>query len=108
MSVESAEVTVENTGESYTCPPDSALLDAALAAGIHMPHNCRGGACGPCKAQILEGAVDHGWGVSFAITDEGKAPRYCPCGQSQPAPPPTRLRVRNRRAPPGAAPDKTL
>ena len=30
MSAESAEVTVENTGESYTCPPDSALLDAAL------------------------------------------------------------------------------
>ena len=90
---ESCEVTVENTGETYACPPDSALLDAALAAGIHMPHNCRGGACGTCKAKLLEGTVDHGWAMTFAITDEEKAAGFCLCCQSRPKSPRIRLRM---------------
>jgi CDP-4-dehydro-6-deoxyglucose reductase, E3 len=86
-------VTVENTGETYTCPADTPLLDAALAAGIHMPHNCRGGACGTCKAKLLEGSVDHGWVMSFAITDEEKEEGYCLCCQAKPLSPTIRLRM---------------
>lgn len=108
MSADPSDVTVENTGESYTCPPDSALLDAALAAGIHMPHNCRGGACGTCKAQILEGAVDHGWVMSFAISDEEKAAGYCLCCQSKPAAPRIRLRMQHEMAPRAAGEDKIV
>lgn len=95
---DSCEVTVENTGETYTCAPDTPLLDAALAAGIHMPHNCRGGACGTCKAKLLEGTVDHGWAMSFAITDEEKAAGYCLCCQSRPQSPRIRLRMVNEMA----------
>jgi CDP-4-dehydro-6-deoxyglucose reductase len=95
---EPSEVTVENTGESYLCPPHTALLDAALAAGIHMPHNCRGGACGTCKAEILEGEVDHGWTMSFAITDEEKAAGHCLCCQSKPRSPRLRLRMHHPMA----------
>ena len=108
MSAESSEVTVENTGESYTCPPDTALLDAALAAGIHMPHNCRGGACGTCKAQLLEGTVDHGWVMSFAITDEEKAAGYCLCCQSKPTSPRIRLHMVNEMAPRVAGEEKIV
>jgi CDP-4-dehydro-6-deoxyglucose reductase len=92
------EVTVENTGETYLCPYDTALLDAALAAGIHMPHNCRGGACGTCKSQIVEGSVDHGWVMSFAITDEEKAAGHCLCCQSKPRSPRLRLRMEHEMA----------
>jgi CDP-4-dehydro-6-deoxyglucose reductase, E3 len=92
---ESSEVTVENTGETYACSPDTPLLDAALAAGLHMPHNCRGGACGACKAELLDGTVDHGWAMSFAITDEEKAAGYCLCCQSRPTGPRIRLRMVN-------------
>ena len=92
---DSSDVTVENTGETYTCPPDTPLLDAALAAGLHMPHNCRGGACGTCKAKLLEGTVDHGWAMSFAITDEEKAAGFCLCCQSRPTSPRIRLRMVN-------------
>lgn len=80
-----AIVTILNTGESYACPPGVALLDAGLAAGLHIPHSCRGGACGTCKARVAEGAVDHGWVMSFAITDEEKAAGYCLTCQSKPA-----------------------
>lgn len=102
---ETCEVTVENTGETYECPYDTALLDAALAAGIHMPHNCRGGACGTCKAQVLDGAVDHGWVMSFAITDEEKAEGHCLCCQSKPRSPKVRLRMHHAMAPRRAGED---
>ena len=87
------EVTMDNTGERFTCPADTVILDAGLAAGLHMPHNCRGGACGTCKSKILEGQVDHGWVMSFAITDEEKAQGYCLTCQSKPLSPTLRLRT---------------
>ena len=92
---QSSQVVVENTGESYVCPADVILLDAALAAGLHMPHNCRGGACGTCKAQILDGEVDHGWVMSFAISDEEKAQGFCLACQSKPLSPSLRLKMVN-------------
>lgn len=96
---DACEVTVENTGETYVCPPETPLLDAALAAGLRMPHNCRGGACGTCKAQLLEGTVDHGWAMTFAITDEEKAAGYCLCCQSKPRSPRIRLRMQHDMEP---------
>lgn len=71
-SVPVAEIAVDNTGEGFPCPADTTILDAALEAGLHMPHNCRGGACGTCKSMLLEGRVDHGPLMSFAITEEEK------------------------------------
>jgi CDP-4-dehydro-6-deoxyglucose reductase len=96
---DTSDVRVENTGEAYRCPADTVLLDAALAAGLHMPHNCRGGACGTCKARLLEGSVDHGWVMSFAITDEEKEQGYCLCCQSKPRSPGIRLRMVNDMRP---------
>jgi CDP-4-dehydro-6-deoxyglucose reductase, E3 len=76
-------VTVANTGESFLCPPGELILDAGLAAGIPLPHNCRGGACGTCKARVVAGEVDHGWGLSFALSDEEKAAGKCLICQSR-------------------------
>jgi CDP-4-dehydro-6-deoxyglucose reductase, E3 len=76
-------VTVANTGEGFVCPPGELILDAGLAAGIALPHNCRGGACGTCKARVVEGEVDHGWGLSFALSDEEKAAGKCLICQSR-------------------------
>jgi CDP-4-dehydro-6-deoxyglucose reductase len=77
-------VTIADTGQSFLCDPGMAILDAGLIAGIGLPHNCRGGACGTCKSQVLEGSVDHGWVLSFAITDEEKAAGKCLICQSKP------------------------
>ena len=77
-------VTVAGTGQTFRCPADELVLDAGLAAGIGLPHNCRGGACGTCKSQILEGEVDHGWVMSFAISEEEKAAGKCLICQSKP------------------------
>ena len=91
MTAQPSAVIVANTGETYPCPPEATLLDGALAAGLHMPHNCRGGVCGSCKAQILEGAVEHGPRPSIALSAAERAAGYCLCCQSRPRAPQIRL-----------------
>ena len=88
-------VTVANTGQTFTCPEGELILDAGLEAGIGLPHNCRGGACGTCKSQVIEGAVDHGWVMSFAISDEEKAAGKCLICQSKPLTPTLVIRTDN-------------
>jgi len=97
-------VTVVNTGQTFRCPPGELILDAGLEAGIGLPHNCRGGACGTCKSQILEGEVDHGWVMSFAISDEEKSAGKCLICQSRPLTPTLVIRPDNAVAPAEEAP----
>jgi CDP-4-dehydro-6-deoxyglucose reductase len=54
------QVTLKPSGHSYQAAADTTLLQAALDAGLTLPYGCRDGACGTCKAKILEGRVDHG------------------------------------------------
>jgi len=85
-------VEVAQTGESFLCGRDAYVLDAGLEAGLRLPHSCRGGACGTCKSEVLEGEVDHGWVQSFAITEEEKAAGLCLICQSKPLSAVLRLR----------------
>lgn len=75
--MDECRVTIANTGASFSCGRGETILDAALRQGVTLPHNCRGGACGQCKADVVEGAVEHGWVMSFAITDEEKEEGQC-------------------------------
>jgi CDP-4-dehydro-6-deoxyglucose reductase, E3 len=97
-------VTVADTGQTFRCPPGELVLDAGLDAGIGLPHNCRGGACGTCKSQILEGEVDHGWVMSFAISDEEKAAGKCLICQSRPLTPTLVIRPDHAMTPAEDAP----
>jgi NAD(P)H-flavin reductase/ferredoxin len=46
-------------GEAFSATRGDVLLDAALAAGIDMPHDCRAGQCGSCAVSLVDGSV---WG----------------------------------------------
>ena len=97
-------MTVANTGQSFECPAGELVLDAGLTAGLGLPHNCRGGACGTCKSTVLEGAVDHGWVMSFAISDEEKAAGKCLICQSRPLTPTLVIRTDGAMSASEAAP----
>ena len=76
------QITIEPLGREVTCREDQTILDACLRAGVWVPHSCTHGTCATCKAEVLEGDVDHGEASSFALMDfereEGKT-LLCVC-----------------------------
>src|ERR1700722_17122415 len=52
-------VTLSRTGRSFPVNQGEAILDAALRREIWLPHACRGGTCGSCKAVIVAGDVTY-------------------------------------------------
>ena len=49
------------------------VLEAALAAGLRLPHSCRDGVCGACKGKVLAGEVDHGHPAGGALSAAERA-----------------------------------
>jgi CDP-4-dehydro-6-deoxyglucose reductase len=52
-------VTLSRTGKSFPVDQGEMILDAALRQEIWLPHACRGGTCGSCKAIIVAGEVTY-------------------------------------------------
>ncbi|MCB1755198.1 MAG: 2Fe-2S iron-sulfur cluster binding domain-containing protein [Gammaproteobacteria bacterium] len=77
----SFEITIEPLEERVDVEEGQTLLDAALRAGIYLPHACGHGLCGTCKVEVLEGDIDHGEASDFALLpverDEGKCLACC-------------------------------
>lgn len=73
-------IIVEPLGREVECREDQPILDACLRAGVWLPHSCTHGTCATCKAEILEGDVDHGAASSFALMDyERDEGKLLPC-----------------------------
>lgn len=50
-------VTLEETGESFSCKDSETALNALARSGKRgIPVGCRGGGCGVCKVRVLSGA----------------------------------------------------
>src|ERR1700733_2588534 len=60
-------VTLSRTGKCFAVNQGEVILDAALRQEIWLPHACRGGTCGSCKATVVAGAITYD-GVSPAQT----------------------------------------
>src|SRR3546814_18630334 len=75
------ELTIEPLGASVPIEEGQTILDAALRAGIYLPHACGHGLCATCKVHVVNGEVDHGDASSFALMDferdEGKTLACC-------------------------------
>lgn len=80
------ELTVEPLGQTIEIEEEQTILDAALRAGVYLPHACCHGLCGTCKVQVLDGEIDHGRASSFALMDferdEGTTLACCATAQS--------------------------
>ena len=64
----SHQVTVRPSGRQFTVEPSENILDAALRQGVVLAYGCKNGACGSCKARVLEGSVEHGKHSDTALT----------------------------------------
>jgi CDP-4-dehydro-6-deoxyglucose reductase len=52
-------VTLSRSGKSFAVNQGEVILDAALRQEIWLPHACRAGTCGSCKATIVAGAITY-------------------------------------------------
>ena len=64
----SYSVRIEPTGHTFTVDDGETVLDSAIRQGISLPYGCRGGACGACKSQILEGSVSYHNGLPRGLS----------------------------------------
>ena len=82
----SYSVTIEPIGQTIEVEEGQTILDAALRAGIYLPHACGHGLCATCKVQVTDGEVEHGDASPFALMDmerdEGKCLACCAIPQS--------------------------
>ena len=61
-------VQIRNTGREFEVRPGQSLLDAAIGAGLNLPHSCKGGNCGSCVAQLLRGTTHYPNGQPLGIS----------------------------------------
>lgn len=61
-------ISLSNSGATFSVAPGQALLDAALAAGLNLPHSCKGGNCGSCLARLIAGEVRYPHGRPLGIS----------------------------------------
>lgn len=69
----SFKLTLQPSGRSFQADSDTTLLQAALDAELLVPYGCRDGACGACKARILEGVIDHGKSPLTTLPEKERA-----------------------------------
>ena len=73
----SYQLTIEPLGQTIEIEDGQTILDAALRAGIYLPHACCHGLCATCKVQVVDGEVDHGVASSFALMDFERDENKC-------------------------------
>jgi len=74
-----AKVTLSRTGKNFVVGEGEAILEAALRQEIWLPHACRGGTCGSCRAIVVAGAVayDEGSPARRQATSQNEAFLCC-------------------------------
>lgn len=52
------------------------VLEAAIGAGMNLPHSCRSGHCGSCRARLLAGEIQYPQGKPLGLADKEIADGY--------------------------------
>lgn len=63
-------VTLAKSNREINVRARESLLEALEHANIEIPYSCRGGACGFCRTEVIEGEIDH---RDYFLTDDEKA-----------------------------------
>jgi CDP-4-dehydro-6-deoxyglucose reductase, E3 len=57
LSQDEHNVRIEPHARTLRVAAGQPLLEAALAAGLNLPHSCKSGHCGSCRARLLTGEI---------------------------------------------------
>jgi len=62
-------VSLSKSDGSFSATPEMSVLDAALEAGLNLPHSCKGGNCGACRTRLLQGEIRYPNGPPLGLSD---------------------------------------
>src|SRR6202163_4402916 len=65
----SVRISLSKSNISFSAAPDQSLLDAALDASLNLPHSCKGGNCGSCRARLLRGEIHYPNGPPLGLSE---------------------------------------
>lgn len=68
MSPDDHAVRIEPHGRTIRVHSGQPVLDAALAAGLNLPHSCKSGHCASCRARLRSGEIRYPSGRPLGIT----------------------------------------
>ena len=68
MSSNDRAVRIEPHGRTIRVHSGQPVLDAALAAGLNLPHSCKSGHCASCRARLRSGEIRYPSGRPLGIT----------------------------------------
>jgi CDP-4-dehydro-6-deoxyglucose reductase, E3 len=60
---------VANSELSFSAAPGQPLLDAAFSASLNLPHSCKSGNCGSCRARLLSGEICYPNGPPLGLSE---------------------------------------
>jgi CDP-4-dehydro-6-deoxyglucose reductase len=95
----SARVTLLPSHQEITVGEGEPILDAALRAGINLPHSCRAGHCSSCRARIHAGAVAYPHGRPLGLMADEEREGYALLCQARAASSQLAIEVREIRPP---------
>ena len=70
MSRNEHTVRIEPHGRTLTVAAGQPVLEAALAAGLNLPHSCKSGHCSSCRARLVAGEIGYPSGRPPGISPE--------------------------------------
>lgn len=71
MSLPDYNVRIEPHGRTLRVRADQFVLEAALAAGLNLPHSCRTGHCSSCIARLRRGVIRYPGARPLGLTEAG-------------------------------------
>lgn len=76
----SYQVRIAETDHAFDVDDGESVIDAAMRAGLMLPYSCRGGTCGTCMGDVVEGRIAYPDGLPPAIDgdqDEAGKALFC-------------------------------
>jgi CDP-4-dehydro-6-deoxyglucose reductase, E3 len=62
-------ITLSKSNVGFEAAADRSVLDAALNAGLNLPHSCKGGNCGSCRVRLLKGEIHYPNGRPLGLSE---------------------------------------
>jgi CDP-4-dehydro-6-deoxyglucose reductase len=62
------QVTIQPLGRTFAVAAGETVLGGALRAHLNLPHSCKRGSCGSCRARLISGTFEYPGGTPAALT----------------------------------------